>query len=276
MLRIVGPIPIVVVVGALSSAGCFVQDELNQGTARLAVLAAGQVVAFATSNQGCALASPATLLLDIDNIASDDHGGIKASWDIDQCHVGSDHLVTTQTDCVGDAVFAQGNATVTASQIVDVGSLLPPAINESHAVQLAVDADVSELTTFAVQVGQPQAKLTFHHGKLSAELEPALGESKSSPGTYSVPTPVVRMSHVRLTDAALTIVAEGQTVDVNVDDSDITAVSGPFDGVENVISGFIDIGGEHVDVTGALQPDFDLQKFDASYACTSDLAGPVR
>jgi hypothetical protein len=84
------------------------------------------------------------------------------------------------------------------------------------------------------------------------------------------------MSHVRLQNASLTVVADGQTLDLDVADSDITAVSGSFDGKTNTIDGFIEANGERTPISGALQPNFDLPKFDSTYACETDLAGPAR
>ena len=268
---------VVVAIVALSGTGCW-QDQLNQGAARLAVMAAGQVAGLASADDGCGFGSLSTMLLGVAGIAPTDDGNIEAKWSIDECRVGSEQLAVAQTDCVGNQMFVRGLATVSAQQVIDAHPGIPPTLTDSHAVHVTVTtANLFELTSFQMPAdgSDPPAKATFHRGTLSAVIEPALGESASAPGTYSVPTPVARISHVKLSAATMTIEAEGNKIDLAIDDSDITATTGPFDGATNTIKGTIVVDGESVDVDGALQPDFDIQKLNETYACEKDLAGPV-
>jgi len=63
-------------------------------------------------------------------------------------------------------------------------------------------------------------------------------------------------------------VAKGETVS--------WAFNGTYDGQSNSISGSVTVGGTAVPLADPrLNPDFDQDAFDATYACTPDLVEPV-
>jgi hypothetical protein len=257
--------------------GCF-QDMINQGAANVAVMAAGQVAGLAAQDGGCGFASLSTMLFSVSGLAPTDEG-LAASWSVEQCKVGLDKPVK-QKNCIGDETKLKGMATVSGSQELALRAALPPVPVDAHAVQIEVtEAEVFELELVVRSVNHEDqnATLTIHHGHVSGIVEPVLGESKSNPGVFMVPTPVARISNVQLKDASITIEAQGNTLDLEVDDSDLTATSGPFPGDEtNHIGGTIVIDGETHDIDGEMQPDFDIDEFNESYACEEDLAGPVK
>src|SRR4051812_21744317 len=58
----------IVPIVALCGTGCW-QDELHQGAARLAVMAAGQVASLASADDGCGFGSLSTMLLGVAGLA---------------------------------------------------------------------------------------------------------------------------------------------------------------------------------------------------------------
>ncbi len=254
------------------------QDMLDQGTARMAIMAAGSVVNLTSSDDSCGFASVRTMLFNISDLEIGEGGVLETSWTIDSCRLGSDQPIT-QTDCSGNTQSVTGMATVTGTQTLSLRPGLPPGPASDKAVSIVVDeADVYGLEMISTTLSTPEqnAEVNIHRGSLSAVIEPVLGESASTPGLFSVPTPVARISHVRLHDADMTVKAQGNEIDLHVDDSDLTASSGPFaDGEVNHIEGFIEIDGRAIDVDGDLEEGFDADSFDDRYACVDDLAAPV-
>jgi hypothetical protein len=263
---------------SVGSVGC-VQDMIDQGAARMAIMAAGSVTNLTSVDEGCGFASLNTMLFNISQFELAEGGVLETSWTIDGCRLGSE-VPVTQTNCLGDTQTVTGMATVTGTQHLQLKAGLPPGPASAKAVSIHVDeADVYglEMTNASVSAPDQSATVKIHRGTVSATIEPVLGESASSPGLYSVPTPVARISNVRLQDAELTIVAQGTEIDVHVDDSDLTATSGPFaEGDVNHIEGFIEIDGRTVTVDGDLEENFDLDAYEDSYACAEDLAAPIR
>ncbi len=270
---------IIALVSVLLCGGCGVQEMIDGGAARMAIMAAGSVTGLAGTDEACGFTSLATMLTGIGGLEFGDDGSLEVRWNIEDCSVAAPEPVV-QTDCAGDVRTTQGAATVSGSQVVALQPGLPPAPGDPRAVHLTVsEAELFQLVMTSERPSAPDedATITFHKGRISAEIEPVLGESESAPGTYQVPTPVARISRVRLNDATLTIDAQGNQLDLRIDDSDLTATSGNFPGgVTNTITGYIVVDGRRVEIDDALESDYEPAAFDATYACTPDLAGPVR
>jgi hypothetical protein len=77
----------------------------------------------------------------------------------------------------------------------------------------------------------------------------------------------------------LTIISAGRTFDVAVTGSDLTAVNGERDGVENTIMGTIVLDGESYNIPTrsgqGLDPEYDRQVFLESFACTPNMQLPA-
>ncbi len=64
----------------------------------------------------------------------------------------------------------------------------------------------------------------------------------------------------------------GLTFEIEIPDTDLAAVNGAVDLVENDIRGTVTIDGDVVEVGGALNPDYDREALDASWACNQPAA----
>jgi hypothetical protein len=87
------------------------------------------------------------------------------------------------------------------------------------------------------------------------------------------------MTNVILRDAPITIIFEGKTFNVHVQDANIEAFNGSWvdRGLTNHIAGTITVDGTPIRLTTAdgLDPDFMQADFDARYGCTDNLRSTI-
>jgi hypothetical protein len=91
-----------------------------------------------------------------------------------------------------------------------------------------------------------------------------------------VPTPAARLSDIAIENAIATLESGARTFALELDLTSLFAQNGSWDGVQNTVSGLVVVNGEQVTVGPmALDPAYDQEAFDASYACTDDLVAPI-
>ena len=263
---------------------CNFHQIIGDGAARLIIQTVGTVATMINNDSNCGFEDKfGVLIFPTETVGAVGEMG-SMTWDVSGCTVGSDQLSTLSTDCNGGATFFEGTADVNAERTVTgerttqflVIDAIEPRSQESVTILLQ-DVALHEFVTYPLNAGEsePLGKLTIHDGTLSATVEPATGAEASNPQTFDVPTPVARMSDVHLRNAHATLEAQGKLFEIEISDTNLSAVNGSLDGVTNSISGQVLVDGDTLDESGALNPTYSQSSFDHSYQCTDNLLGVV-
>ena len=264
---------------------CNMKQVLGDGVARLLAMSAGTIASQINKDDDCGFENiwvkinPSEVVGDIGDMGS-------MSWDIEDCEVKRDPGTVADTDCNGRRRFIEGDLLVDANRVVVgrrqreylvVNSIKPV----SHdAVEISLDnVGVGGLSIYEVEPGETEAFRGLHvgSGRLSATVQPIVGERADDPGTYDVPTPVAHITNISLTDAPVTLSSEGKTFAVRVESAELHAFNGSYRGMglTNSIRGTVRIDGVDVAVSGPLSPGYDQQAFDATYACNPELEATI-
>ena len=154
-----------------------------------------------------------------------------------------------------------------------------PDTPTSVSIELT-DARVQNFHIFDVRPNENSAfrGLQMPNARFAAVVEPVLGEDAQDRGSYDIPTPVVGFRGVQLLEGArATVFTEGKTFTVFVDSAQLEGFNGSYDGlgVTNYLRGSVVIDGTEVLIDAELDPDFEQESFDRSYACTTDLVATI-
>ena len=260
---------------------CSFNRTLAEGAARLIVQSVGTVAGLINSDGECGFADLLGQIQPSEVVGDPGEMGLMR-WDVTGCAIGTSSLEEYARDCIGGKTYLQGHATVNASRIVRgerekilvaVDSIKPTS---PHSVDVVLDQVLlEEFSSYSVAPNRtaPAGELRIQTGLLDAIVHPALGEMRSDPGRFMVPTPVAKMEAVRLQNAQTSLHTQGMTFFLDIDDAYLSATNGTVDGITNQLEGYIVINGTRVDIAPiALNPSFDREQFDQSYACTDDLA----
>jgi hypothetical protein len=264
---------------------CNFHQVIGDGAARLVIQTVGTVASMVNADSDCGFEDKFGVLIFPTEVVGDTGEMGSMTWDVEGCTVGADQLAVQAEDCLGGATFVEGFADVNATRTVTgertkqflVIDAIEPRSSQSVTIELH-DVALHDFVTYPLAAGesQPIGKLTIHDGTLSAVVEPATGARADEPETFDVPTPVARISSVRLQNAHATLEAQGKLFELTITDTDLSATNGSLGGVTNQIEGTITFDGDTIDVGGALNPTYNSATFDQSYMCTENLAGPVR
>lgn len=272
---------------------CNMKQTLAEGAARLLVFATGAVTSVTNANKDCGFEAIRVLLRPSD-VQGDPEAPGSMEWTISDCDIsrgsGSDPY---ETDCLGRRKFMEGGAQVDArrrvvglrEKLINIGSvqLIDSIIPQDHtSVEIELQAvDLSDFFAFELDPGHsfPTKGIRIDGGQLHAIVNPITGENDQKAGAYDVATSIAHMTAIRLTNADATILYQGKTFDIHIDDAQLEAFNGSYaaSGMTNMIVGRIRVDGHEV-VFGpgsALDPEYDQADFDARYICTEDLAGLV-
>ena len=266
-----------------SEAACSFDRTLAEGVARLLIQTVGTAAQLINGDQRCGFGALPVLLKPTDVVgAPGELGSIR--WAVDDCKLGGEGLARKRdTDCDGTTTWTQGVLTTHASRVVQgmrikvpgtfVDSIVP---SSPSAVTLQLSgASLNEFQAYTVKRGAsgPEATLVIHSGWLAATVEPRLGERRSDPGNFSVPTPGARITEVVLTNAEVTLAQGGARFRLTIPSASLEAVAGTSEGRGNRLSGKITLDDREV-VLGSLplDPAFQQASFDRGYECTADLA----
>jgi hypothetical protein len=262
-------------------AACSMGPALAQGTARLIVHLLGKLARTADLDTSCGFESASGMVPEA--VSGLPYTSGSMTFGIEACTLASTNPRRVHEDCAGRDTFIEGAATVTARRRVN-GRLVvdDPPIEPMSPRSVRVDVDsitLADFTLYELRPGELAAESTLRvkRGTLSGALLPVTAESASKPGIYFIKTPVAGFEGVRLRDADVTLQTSGMRFNVRVDDSELAAFNGSFGSASNRIAGTITLDGRRYELPlTALDPDFDQASFDASYACTPDLARVVR
>jgi hypothetical protein len=268
-----------------SDEDCRFTDVLAEGAARLVIQSAGVLASLVNKNDSCGFEDMLGVLVNPTEVVGDVGETGSMTWEVEDCSVGSSGLAVASESCDGDVTYVQGEAIVDARRTVTgerekkfflVDSIIP---RSRDAVTVYLDSvELADFVAFTDPAGPdgPLGKLTIHQGTLSAVVRPATGERADDPGVFDVPTPVAKLTEVRLENATATLESAGKLFTLQIPSATLAAVNGPYHDEANLVGGEITVNGDVVDVpAGALDVSYTQSSFDASYACTENLAGPV-
>ncbi len=272
----------------VSDADCNFDAVIAENAARLTIQTAGTLASMINKDDVCGFEDTLGVLLWPTDVVGDSGEMGSMSWDVADCSIDHGNLSTFAEDCLGGATLVEGDAafvdvgrTVRGERNKMVLGLLIDSIipRERNSVDVELrEVQLSEFATYALAAGQdePAGILVIHEGTLSAFVQPALGNRADDTSTYDVPTPVARLSSVRLT-ATASLYAQGKTFHFDINNAELSATNGAFLGAENALSGSMAVNGKAYDLGAlALNPAYSANAFDDAYTCTENLAGPIR
>lgn len=260
---------------------CNFNQALGEGAARLIVQSVGTVAGLVNGDDDCGFADLLGQIQPSEVVGEPGEMG-RMRWDITDCYLGQTELGVYSEDCLGGRTYLEGFANIDASRIVRgerekilvaVDSIKP---TDPTSVDVILDGvDLENFSTYSIAAGKnaPAGELLIHTGVLDAVVHPALGEMASDPGRFMIPTPVATMEEIRLSNASTTLMTQGMTFQLEISDARLFATNGSINGATNQLEGYVVINGVRVDIAAIpLNPDYNKDSFDASYACTEDLA----
>jgi len=185
-----------------------------------------------------------------------------------------------EKDCLGDMTVFEGNATVSGTQKV-VGTLKTYAkyfddIVPNSPKATSFDFDEISFDKFASYYlqekdGSPFARLILN-GTISAQVQPILSPKKGRPCEFFRSTPVVSLELKAKSELKarleLSLANFSYNNDLNIYSAHLKAQNGVFQGLGNSINGEINVNHKTFYFDNEkLNPDYDQDKFDQSYAC---------
>ena len=269
---------------ARSDADCNVRKTIGEGAARLIVQTLGTVTKMVNEDNDCGFESNLTNPSYVQGRPG--QMGLM-QWQIGQCEL--DNAVDREDrpiseDCNDTGTHVSGRLIIDGSRTVrglreeinilflSFDSIVPVS---RDAVDVELDRVVfDEFKAYekAANALEPRRALTIHSGTMSAKVQPVLGENEDERGTFDVPTPIAHLRDITLTDANITLLNEGMTFKVRVDEARLEAFNGSYRGQRNSIAGSITVDGETFALgMSDLDPEYDQFEFDRKYACTRDL-----
>lgn len=274
-------IPMAILVASLLAGGCeierFFPNDVGNGAGRLMVRNSAVLVGLISDDKTCGFANDAVLQAYRQDGELGSLGTV--TWSVQDCTLDfGPKLLDQGTDCNGEVKSVSGKVVVTATRVVQgilTGNPEQPVIPQSpDAVTIQISAD---MTDYLVHLSDKNAQLTVRHGHIAETVSPHLAQSASL-GICGVPTTNLTLNSVEVKDALYTVDDNGHIFDVEVPHELVKAQLGSYGGFENWLDGSVTVWDTEVNLTEkdhTLDPDYTKDVFDASFACTPDLATPV-
>ncbi|MEW5850345.1 MAG: hypothetical protein AB2A00_16265 [Myxococcota bacterium] len=271
-----------------SDAECSFHKTLGEGASRLLIQTVGTLASMINTDTDCGFENT-FVKLGPDQVEGDDGELGSMHWSIQDCELGQGGQEVYQHDCNGGDLWVSGTASVDASRTVRgirekmlwlIDSIRP---NTRESVDIFLDhVDLTEFTAGYNEpdTGEPKGTLTIHSGTLSALIQPVLAERRSDAGKFDVAPYVVvsisEISNVVVRNVNATLHTEGKTFHVRIDEANLSAFNGSYQGDTNWLTGNIKIDGQTVEFTDIpLNPSFNQQSFNSGYACMDDLMSVI-
>lgn len=261
---------------------CDMKHVLASGVARLLALTAGTLASEINKDDECGF-EDFWVKTDPTRVVGDSGDQGLLEWEIDDCRLRNNGSAPVYVDCYGRQRFFDVDLTVDAMRTVTgeretilvlVDSIIP---NSHDAVTIALqDVEIARLELYEREgdLSAPFRGIRAEGGRLSATVQPIVGENAGDRGRYDVPTPVVHITNLSLSAAPVTVQSGPKTFKFQVDAADVEAFNGSWDeaGMTNYLSGSVVIDGETIPLgVLPLVDGFDQSEFDARYACTNAL-----
>lgn len=281
---------------------CSFRKVLAQGAARLLVKNFGIVTKAIDLDTTCGFGNTMQLLgglVDTELLAAySANAPYTADWLVGQCQLNHSGVsprapghtlapVTVETDCEGTRIKIKGQATVTGRKEVTgkVALSYPPLLpqNRDSANFQFTEILFDDFAAYEVRAGETEAAgayLILHNGVMTGNTYPVTGEASDTPGAFFIKTPVSRFENVVIRDADATLKLGAMTFHFRLDESNLDAFNGSYNGNENWLYGGLTLDG-HVmphpfDADDqSLDPEYDQAAFDATYSCKENLKETV-
>jgi hypothetical protein len=250
-------------------------EPVAMGVARLTVQNAGVILSAVNADATCGFASHGVLSgVHVEGAVG---GPGRATYTVSQCEIDLGAGTSVFRDCTGTDLMGAGRLVVSATRTLEgfvTGNPGQPIIPSGvEAVRMNIDAQLFE---FKGEQSNGPGSLTVHTGRLSFGVIPRLMHGKTT-GACEIPTPNITFDHVVLSNAQARVATAANRFEVEVATSDLAAQMGTGLRRENDLSGTIQVWDATVTVPTAsdrdgLIPGFSRASFEASYACTPDMA----
>ncbi|MBT6176920.1 MAG: hypothetical protein HOI23_06700 [Deltaproteobacteria bacterium] len=264
---------------------CFFEKTLAQGAARLLVKTYGVITKTVDSDTDCGFDNKLDQIwefVDTSLLGPAFTGDpVSVDWAVDQCVIGGNEREVVAEDCSGNVISIDGTASITGSKSVTgqlnlSGTPLHP-LNRRSAEFEFTRIDLNNFAAMEQKSGAEESGpfLMFHSGTLTGLSHPVTGEAADSPGAYFIKTPVSGFESVAV-DAHVTLHNDGKIFHLILNGSDLDAFNGSYGFQTNSLMGDLWVNGTRyrMETNGEemeLNPDYDQDAFDASYACKENL-----
>ena len=258
---------------------CRFGAPLAQGAAQLGVLTLGTIANFIEEDETCGFLSDGVLDTVVTDGALGDPGG-EVTFNLSTPCV---HTLTEPTvlreDCNGKKTYGEGTFRVIGSKTLQgyvSGDRLQPVVPTTmDPAEIAIGI---QFENFKIWTEPGDNSLAVHSGELTGTLRPRTALDTGL-GACSIPTGVALFEKVSWKNADVTVVSGGRTFNSEIATSNLTAVNGKRDDVENDLLGNIDLDGETYRIPAlegqGLDPDYDAQKFVDGFMCEENIQVPV-
>jgi hypothetical protein len=258
---------------------CDMTAKLAEASTRLVVRDFGAVAQLLEADTSCGFSSEAvkSSVVITGQLGKD---GAEATYHISQpCTVHLPEKIMLGTDCLGVATYAQGTATVTGTKKVrgirtgsEDNPIIPTRRDPAEITLAATFGDFSATCTDSPNV------LTINNGSISGTLRPRLAKDAES-GACSISTPVAEFENLTLGPSTLTLNASGKRFRLEVSSGNVNAINGNKGERTNWLAGSLNVENRTITVpldpaAPLLNPEFDMGRFTASYACKPHLVIP--
>ncbi|MBI5496173.1 MAG: hypothetical protein HY904_14215 [Deltaproteobacteria bacterium] len=259
-----------------SDAECLMTPVFAEGAARLTAQNFGAVISILDKDTRCGFSSPGAQVGLVTTGVLGERGGT-ATWRITTpCVLDFPVQVTASTDCAGATTTVQGRVAVTGTKTLrgilsgDPGQPIVPTSRDPAEITAHV-----EFTEFTATSSASPNSLTWKTGSLDGTLRPRLAVDTTS-GACAISTPIAAFSELRYQEADVALHAGPKTFLLHVNASSLNAQNGNADAHTNWLSGTMTVDGTAIAVPldaarPLLNPDYNQQTFDASWACTPNM-----
>lgn len=272
--------PALLLVPLLSGCAQLAPQKVADGVAQLTVRDVGGVMLAVNSDEACGFASA---VVNDNPAVSGAIGELgTATWTVENCTIdlGSQPVELT-SDCNGVTTHATGQVTVTARKVLRgqvTGDPATPVIPVSpDAVTFHMDR--ATFADFDVTKTNSGNHMRVIQGSLSAAIRPRLALDDTD-GACSVVTPHIAFDAITWGPSLVEVTTPDRTFEVDLRGGTLNAVNGTVGDRENQVEGTLTVWRKTKTVslsgpTEGLDPDYDRQAMEDSFACREELALPV-
>lgn len=266
----------------LTATGCArcAPGKVSQGVSRLTIRNFGAIGSLVADDTTCGFAAEAVLANPVVRGTPGSDGTV--TWNVSNCQIDIPAATPFESeDCNGSIYTISGRVVVSGSKTVfgmvtgNADSPIIPGGPDAAAIQI----DSAEFEDFVVKSSISPNFLTMKSGRISGILAPRLAVDNDV-GACSVPTKHVLFTDIRYEPSKLHVDTESRSFDVDVDWAEIGAVHGKIGDRENALWGTMAVWGTEHEVprpgdTDGLDPDYDPEMLQSSFACEPDIARPT-
>lgn len=249
--------------------------RLADGAARLTVKAFGAVAAAIAADTTCGFSATAVAGAPTFSAATGAVGD--ATFTVSNCTIDLATATAVSTDCNAVETRLLGSVTVSGTKVVhgritgDPLSPVVPTADNAATVTLTISFDDATVSSSA-----DANALLVKSGTLAGSLQPRLALATS--GACEVQTGIRRFSNLVWIDGAVAVTSASGTFDLDLNTSNIGAVTGTWGSEANLLTGSVTIGSDSYTVPGdgnGLDPSFVAADYDDSWTCATGLVTPI-